>query len=126
MISHLDHLVLTVKDIQKTLNFYTQILGMKEITFGKNRKALLFGNQKINVHQVGSELTPHADSPQPGSADVCFISDVPIQEFIQHLKTQKVSIIDGPVERTGAVSKLVSVYFRDPANNLIEVSNLTA
>ena len=124
MISHLDHLVLTVEDIQRTLDFYTNVLGMKEITFGKNRKALLFGNQKINCHQVGSEIHPHANIPKPGSSDLCFISDIPLHQFIEHLKKQNIDILDGPVERTGATSKLLSVYFRDPDKNLIEVSNI--
>ncbi len=124
MISHLDHLVLTVEDIQKTLSFYTKVLGMKEITFGENRKALQFGDQKINLHQTGLEIKPHANSPQPGSSDFCFILTIPLQQFIEHLKKQNINIIDGPVERTGSTSKLLSVYFRDPDKNLIEVSNL--
>ncbi len=122
MISHLDHLVLTVKNIQHTLDFYTKVLGMKTISFGDNRRALRFGNQKINLHEAGSEISPHANSPQPGSADLCFILDVPLEEFIKHLEVCSVTIIEGPVERTGAVSTVMSVYFRDPDKNLIETS----
>lgn len=123
MILNIDHLVLTVKDIQKTLYFYTEVLGMNEITFGGNRKALLFGNQKINLHEEGAEIYPHANTPKPGSSDLCFISDIPIQRFIEHLKNKNIHIIEGPVERTGAVSRIMSVYFRDPDMNLIEVAN---
>jgi len=123
MISHLDHLVLTVSDIQESIDFYTSVLGMTEIAFGDNRKAVQFGNQKINLHQIGLEVKPHANSPQPGSSDLCFITTVPIQQFMEHLKRYDICIIDGPVERTGAKSKLVSVYFRDPDKNLIEVAN---
>ena len=126
MISHLDHLVLTVSDINKTLHFYTSVLGMKAITFTKNRKALRFGNQKINLHQKGLEVEPHANSPQPGASNLCFITEMPIQHFIQHLKKYQIQLIDGPVERTGATSTLLSVYFRDPDKNLIEVSNRIA
>ena len=122
MISHLDHLVLTVSDIQKSIDFYISVLGMTEVTFGENRKALRFGNQKINLHQIGSEIEPCANSPKPGSSDLCFISKIPVQEFIQHLKNNNINIIDGPVERTGAVYRLLSVYFRDPDKNLIEVA----
>ena len=124
MISRLDHLVLTVKDIETSLTFYTQVLGMEALTFGDNRRAVRFGEQKINFHEVGSELLPRASKPQAGSSDLCFITEKTIPEIIAHLKTHKVDILEGPVERTGARSKLLSVYFRDPDGNLIEVSSL--
>ncbi len=123
MISHLDHFVLTVKDISTTITFYTTVFGMKEITFGDNRKALLFGTQKINLHQFGREFTPHAKTPTPGSADLCFISETPLNDILTHLRKQNVTILDGPVKRTGATSNLISIYCRDPDDNLIELSN---
>jgi catechol 2,3-dioxygenase-like lactoylglutathione lyase family enzyme len=125
-ITHLDHLVLTVKDIPTTCDFYQHVLGMEVITFGEGRagrKALRFGQQKINLHEIGVEIPPEAASPLPGSGDLCFITDTPIPQVIAHLTTCGVAIEVGPVERTGAVGKILSVYFRDPDGNLIEVSN---
>ncbi|MBT5953805.1 VOC family protein [bacterium] len=123
MISNLDHLVLTVKDIPRTVSFYTTVLKMKEITFGDNRKALTFGSQKINLHQKGDEFSPHAKAPTEGSSDLCFIAKDSLEEVIFELQKNNVEIIEGPVERTGAMFKLLSVYFRDPDGNLIEVSS---
>lgn len=97
MISHLDHLVLTVTDIQATIDFYTNFLGMTEVTFGENRKALSFGNQKINLHQMGNEIEPKAEAPTPGLADFCFISNRSITLWIEHLKKVDIEIIEGPV-----------------------------
>ncbi|AFM33681.1 MULTISPECIES: VOC family protein [Stutzerimonas stutzeri subgroup] len=122
-ISHLDHLVLTVADIEKTVDFYTRVLGMQVVTFGEGRKALAFGNQKINLHQAGHEFEPKAERPTPGSADLCFIVATPLDRVIAHLETQGVSIIEGPVQRTGATGPIRSVYVRDPDLNLIELSN---
>ncbi len=122
-ISHLDHLVLTVADIEKTVDFYTRVLGMQLVTFGEGRKALTFGNQKINLHQAGREFEPKAERPTPGSADLCFIVATPLERVIAHLETQGVSIIEGPVQRTGATDPIRSVYLRDPDQNLIELSN---
>ncbi|MFI8691979.1 VOC family protein [Stutzerimonas kunmingensis] len=122
-IAHLDHLVLTVADIEKTVDFYTRVLGMQLVTFGEGRKALTFGNQKINLHQAGREFEPKAERPTPGSADLCFIVATPLDRVIAHLETQGVSIIEGPVQRTGATSPIRSVYVRDPDLNLIELSN---
>lgn len=122
-VERLDHLVLTVADIQRTCDFYSNVLGMEILTFGENRRALGFGTQKINLHQRGREIDPKADRPTPGSADLCFISSVPMDEIVEHLKRCSVPIIVGPVERTGAVGRLLSVYFRDPDLNLVEVSN---
>ncbi len=122
-ISHLDHLVLTVADIEKTVDFYTRVLGMQLVTFGEGRKALTFGNQKINLHQAGCEFEPKAERPTPGSADLCFIVATPLDRVIAHLETQGVSIIEGPVQRTGATGPIRSVYVRNPDLNLIELSN---
>jgi len=118
----LDHLVLTVHDIEASCAFYARVLGMEVVTFGAGRKALAFGSQKINLHQQGNEFEPKAEQPTPGSADLCFITDVPLVEFIEHLHTFSVPILEGPVSRTGAVGPIESVYFRDPDANLIEVS----
>ncbi|CAH6953618.1 biphenyl-2,3-diol 1,2-dioxygenase III-related protein [Vibrio chagasii] len=122
-ISHLDHLVLTVKDIEITVNFYQSVLGMKPIQFGEGRWALSFGHQKINLHQQGKEFEPKAKHVQTGSADLCFITNTPIDEVFDHITGQGVIIEEGPVERTGAVDKITSIYLRDPDGNLIEVSN---
>ncbi|QDT44216.1 Virulence protein [Gimesia alba] len=124
-VNHLDHLVLTVKNIETTLTFYETVLGMQRVSFGAGRFALTFGNQKINLHEVGHEFEPKAEHVQAGSADLCFILKTPVEEAIKDLQSQGVEIIAGPVERTGALGKMVSAYFRDPDGNLIEVSNYT-
>ncbi|CAV26620.1 VOC family protein [Vibrio atlanticus] len=122
-ISHLDHLVLTVKDIEVTVDFYQRVLGMKPIQFGEGRLALSFGNQKINLHQFGNEFEPKARCVQVGSADLCFISNTPLVEVIEHVESQGVVIEEGPIARTGAMGKIQSIYIRDPDGNLIEISN---
>jgi len=122
-IKNIDHLVLTVADIDKTIDFYTNILGFEVVTFGNNRKALTFGNQKINLHQKGEEFEPKAEHPTTGSADLCFISETDIDDVLEELKQKNIEIIEGVVERTGAIGKIKSVYFRDPDLNLIEISN---
>jgi catechol 2,3-dioxygenase-like lactoylglutathione lyase family enzyme len=121
-IDRLDHLVLTVKSIESSCAFYSRVLGMEVVTFGSERKALAFGAQKINLHQVGREFEPKADKPTPGSADICFISATPLSNVIAHLTRCEVPILEGPVTRTGATGPIQSVYFRDPDQNLIEVS----
>jgi len=121
-IDRLDHLVLTVKNIEETCNFYSRVLGMKVITFGNGRKALHFGQQKINLHQAGSEFEPKAKAPTPGSADLCLIANVQMSEVIQHLQACGIPIEEGPVARTGAIGNITSVYVRDPDENLIEIS----
>ncbi|AWW70666.1 TPA: VOC family protein [Mannheimia haemolytica] len=122
-ITALDHLVLTVADMQKTIDFYTTILGMQEITFGDNRKALLFGTQKINLHQKGAEILPNAQNADCGTADLCLLTVTPLQEVIYVLQRHQVEILEGGiVPRTGAVGKIESVYCRDPDANLIEIS----
>ncbi|KAM4807602.1 glyoxalase domain-containing protein 5 [Rhinophrynus dorsalis] len=122
-IQRLDHLVLTVKSLEKTIGFYTRVLGMEVTTFKGNRKALSFGIQKINLHEAGKEFEPKAAVPTPGSADVCLITETPLSTVLQHLQTCGVKVEEGPVSRTGAVGEIKSVYFRDPDHNLIEVSN---
>jgi catechol 2,3-dioxygenase-like lactoylglutathione lyase family enzyme len=118
----LDHLVLTVRSVEATCAFYSGVLGMEVVTFGEGRKALTFGSQKINLHERGKEFEPKAAQPTPGSADLCFITDSPLCEVIEHLNSLGVPILEGPVARTGAVGPLRSVYFRDQDANLIEVS----
>ncbi len=121
-IDRLDHLVLTVRSIEATSAFYSRALGMDIVTFGGGRKALAFGAQKINLHEVGREFEPKAHRPTAGSADICLIAAVPLTEAIAHLERCGVAIIEGPVARTGATGAIESVYFRDPDENLIEVS----
>ncbi len=123
-IDHLDHLVLTVASIEESCDFYARVLGMGVETFGEGRKALTFSNQKINLHRAGHEFEPKAERPIPGSADLCFISTTPLDEVIAHLQAEGVAIEEGPVRRTGATGPILSVYFRDPDQNLIEVSNV--
>ncbi|MBH2000918.1 MAG: VOC family protein [Moraxellaceae bacterium] len=122
-ISHLDHLVLTVADIEISCQFYQSALNFEVITFGENRKALQFGSQKINLHQVGKEFEPKALRPTAGSADLCFIAETPLEEVIKHLQQLNIKIVEGPIERTGAMGKILSIYLRDPDQNLIEISN---
>ena len=123
-ITKLDHLVLTVKDIHATILFYTTILGMKQISFAENRQALQFGNQKINLHPQDYIIVPHAAQPTPGSADLCLITDISLEQVIDHIQSCGVTILSGPVPRSGAVGGLISIYLRDPDGNLIEISNL--
>lgn len=122
-LERLDHLVLTVPDIEAACDFYRRVLGMTVVTFGAGRQALSFGNQKINLHQAGKEFEPKAARPTPGSADLCFITDEPVAQVVAHLQACQVEIEDGPVERTGAVGPITSVYIRDPFGNLLEISN---
>jgi catechol 2,3-dioxygenase-like lactoylglutathione lyase family enzyme len=122
-IDRLDHLVLTVQDIDKTIEFYVKVLNMQPVSFTNNRRALSFGQQKINLHPAAAPFKPHAIKPTPGSADLCFISSTPIPEVIAHLKTAGIMIEEGPVQRSGATGPITSIYFRDPDGNLIEISN---
>lgn len=119
-----DHLVLTVADIDTSIEFYQQVLGFEVVTFKGDRKALAFGQQKINLHQLGKEFEPKAKAPTAGSADLCFISSTPLAEVINEINALGVIIEEGPVERTGARGAILSVYIRDPDCNLIEISNL--
>jgi len=122
-IDSLDHLVLTVADVEASCAFYQRVLGMQVVTFGAGRKALAFGAQKINLHQAGREFEPKAQRPTPGSADLCFLTSVPLAQVQAHLTDCGVTVSEGPVQRTGAQGPILSVYFRDPDQNLIEVSN---
>ncbi len=122
-ISHLDHLVLTVRDIPRSLDFYSRVLGMQPVVFGQGRHALSFGQQKINLHQAGAEFEPKATHPLPGSADVCFIVNDRLDIVIEQLHAQGVKILEGPVMRTGARGPIRSIYLLDPDLNLIELSN---
>jgi catechol 2,3-dioxygenase-like lactoylglutathione lyase family enzyme len=122
-IDSIDHVVLTVKDINATCEFYSKVLGTEIVTFGESRKALSFGSQKINLQQLGRESTLRAEKPTPGSVDICFITSVPLSDVVAHLNSCGVKLIGGPVERNGARGSMMSVYFRDPDMNLVEVSN---
>jgi catechol 2,3-dioxygenase-like lactoylglutathione lyase family enzyme len=122
MIDRLDHLVLTVAGIEATCDFYHRVLGMEVVEFGAGRKALVFGCQKINLHEKGKEFEPKAQTPTPGSADLCFIASVSLEEVEARLRQNEVEILQGPVGRTGAMGPITSLYFRDPDFNLIEVS----
>lgn len=123
-IDHLDHLVLTVADIDASCAFYQDILGFEVVTFGQGRKALAFGNQKINLHQVGREFEPKALNPTAGAGDLCFIATTALTEVVAELNAKGVAIAEGPVPRTGATGPILSVYIRDPDHNLIEIANL--
>jgi len=118
----LDHLVLTVADIGRTRDFYERVLGMEPVVFGEGRHALAFGAQKINLHEAGQEFEPKASVLTPGSADLCFLTNASVAEVVEHLEANSVEIIEGPVRRTGATGPIMSVYFRDPDGNLLEVS----
>jgi catechol 2,3-dioxygenase-like lactoylglutathione lyase family enzyme len=122
-LDRLDHLVLTVADVARSIDFYTRVLGMREVTFGEGRKALAFGRHKLNLHQAGREFLPHALAPLPGSADLCFVAATPLEAAMAHVRACGVAIEEGPVARTGATGAMTSFYLRDPDGNLIEVSN---
>jgi catechol 2,3-dioxygenase-like lactoylglutathione lyase family enzyme len=122
-IDRIDHLVLTVFDVQRTLDFYSRVLGMEPVTFAGGRRGLAFGRQKLNLHQAGREFEPKALKPGPGAIDLCFISPTPLAEVVAELQRHGIVVIEGPVEKTGALGPMMSVYFRDPDGNLIEVSN---
>ena len=119
----LDHLVLTAKDIDQIITFYTRVLGMELVHMNDERKALRFGRQKINLHKAGQEISPHARHPLPGSADICFLTETSMQQVIEHLNFHKITILAGPAERVGATGPLLSIYIQDPYGNLIEISN---
>ena len=122
-IERLDHLVLTVADIDHTCAFYTRVLGMEVVHFGEGRTALKFGQQKINLHPADRIPGLVADKPTPGSGDLCFITTVPLAEVMGHLAVCGVPVVAGPGPRAGAIGTIQSVYIRDPDQNLIEISN---
>lgn len=124
--NRLDHLVMTVGDVDITCDFYSRVLGMEAVRFrsgGVERRALKFGKQKINLHKAGAEFEPKAAHPQPGSIDLCLIIDGPLEQAIEHLRACGVIIEQGPIGRTGAGGPIRSIYIRDPDGNLIEISN---
>ncbi len=122
-IDRIDHIVITAFDLERTIDFYARVMGMEPITFAGGRRALAFGRQKINLHQAGREFDPKALKPTPGSMDLCFITETPLEEVMTQLREHGVAIAEGPVPKTGALGPMSSVYFRDPDGNLIEVSN---
>jgi catechol 2,3-dioxygenase-like lactoylglutathione lyase family enzyme len=122
-IAGIDHIVLTVADIERTADFYCRVMGMEKTIFGNDRVALTFSNQKINLHEAGHEFEPKADRPTPGSADLCFVTHTPLEQVMCELTALGIEIEEGPVRRNGARGPIMSVYFRDPDLNLIEVSN---
>lgn len=119
----IDHVVLTVRDIDATIAWYERVLGMRAVAFGGGRRALAFGDQKLNLHEAGREFVPKASIPTPGSADLCFTTDVPLGEVAAHLRTEGVAVELGPVAKVGARAALRSLYVRDPDGNLIEIAN---
>ena len=123
VLDRIDHIVLTAFDVQRTLDFYSSVLGMEPVTFAGGRRGLAFGRQKINLHQAGKEFEPKALKPVPGALDLCFITETPLEEVMAQLASHGVAIAEGPVPKTGALGPMTSVYFRDPDGNLIEVSN---
>jgi len=122
-VERIDHVVLTVVDVDRTIAFYERALGMRAVAFGDGRRALAFGDQKLNLHQAGREFTPHATTPAPGSVDICFTTTTPLDEVVAHLRGQGIAIESGPVAKAGARAALRSVYLRDPDGNLIEIAN---
>jgi catechol 2,3-dioxygenase-like lactoylglutathione lyase family enzyme len=122
-IDRIDHVVITARDVDATCAFYARVLGMTPVTFAGNRRALAFGRQKINLHQAGREFEPKAHVASPGTLDLCLITTTPIDDVVRHLAQCNVPILEGPVAKTGATGPIRSVYFRDPDQNLIEVSN---
>ena len=122
MIDRIDHVVLTTRDLDGCIRFYTEVLGMKLERFSENRLALKFGPQKINLHEWGKEFTPRAHVAVPGSLDLCFIASVSLEQVMARLNAAKIKIIDGPVAKTGAQGPIRSVYVRDPDLNLVEIS----
>ena len=122
-ITGLDHLVLTVANLDQTIAFYQRVLGMRPVTFGPGRHALAFGPSKINLHQAGHEFAPHAAHPAPGTADLCLVTSSPLDTVVAHLAALGVAVEEGPVPRTGAQGPMTSVYIRDPDQNLIEIAS---
>src|SRR5438067_1660239 len=122
-IDRIDHIVITAHDLERTIEFYTRVLGMEPITFAQGRRGLAFGQQKLNLHQAGREFEPKALKPTPGSIDLCLVAQTPLEEVVAQLQANGVAVVEGPVPKTGALGPMLSVYFRDPDGNLIEVSN---
>ena len=128
MIKSIDHIVLTAQNIEQTITFYCDVLGMQLETFippdgSPARKALKFSDQKINLNDAKAPYIPHAENPTTGAIDICLLSDLPIQEWIKRFDLHNISIENGPVQKTGATGPLMSIYVRDPDGSLIEISN---
>ncbi|MCO7557085.1 VOC family protein [Pseudomonas otitidis] len=126
MLERIDHLVLTVADIPRTVDFYQRVLGMRHEVFGEGRSALAFGQQKLNLHQAGREFEPKAAHPLPGAIDLCLVTTWPLERLLAHLAAEGVAVEEGPVRRTGALGPIESVYVRDPDDNLIEIGRYLA
>lgn len=126
MLERIDHLVLTVADIPRTVDFYQRVLGMRHEVFGEGRSALAFGQQKLNLHQAGREFEPKAAHPLPGAIDLCLVTLWPLDRLLAHLAAEGVAVEEGPVRRTGALGPIESVYVRDPDDNLIEIGRYLA
>src|SRR5213076_2705612 len=126
MLDRLDHLVLTVRDPAATCNFYRGVLGMEIGTYGQGRVALRFGSQKINLHPAGREFEPKAERPTPGSGDLCFLTDEPLEAWSTRLAEHGVPLLEGPVARVGALGPIESIYLRDPDGNLLEIARQLA
>ena len=122
MIDHIDHIVLTTRDLQGCIRFYAEVLGMKLEKFAEGRLALKFGAQKINLHEWGKEFEPRAHVAAPGTLDLCFIASAPLKNVMEKLKGAGIPILEGPVKKTGAMGPMQSVYVRDPDLNLVEIS----
>ncbi|WP_455366549.1 VOC family protein [Kaarinaea lacus] len=122
-IDRIDHIVMTVRDIDATVHFYCDVLGMTRVTFGKERTALAFGNQKINLHPLINDITPTASQPNPGTLDICLITDSPVATVVDELRQKAVDVELGPVQRQGAQGNMTSVYLRDPDGNLVEIGH---
>ena len=122
MIGGIDHIVLTTGDLDRCTDFYTRVLGMQLERYGEGRIALRFGDHKFNVHPPGVGAFIKARTPTPGSLDLCFLADRPLEQVIAHIQRSKVAIEEGPVERTGARFRIRSIYVRDPDGNLVEIS----
>lgn len=125
-ITGLDHLVLTVADVDRAVSFYERVLGMRPVTFGAGRRAVTFGQTKINFHEAGQEIQPHAARPAPGSADLCLVTRAAPEQVLAHLAAERVAVAEGPVPRTGAIGPITSVYIRDLDENLIEIATYGA
>lgn len=126
MLERIDHLVLTIADIPRTVDFYQRVLGMRHQVFGEGRSALAFGQQKLNLHQAGREFEPKAAHPLPGAIDLCLVTTWPLERLLAHLAAEGVAVEEGPVRRTGALGPIESVYVRDPDDNLIEIGRYLA
>ena len=122
-VDRLDHLVLTVADLDVSIDFYTRILGMRAVTFGDGRRALRFGRSKINLHLAGQEFEPKAARPTPGSADLCLVSPDAPDQVVAELREAGVAVVEGPVPKAGALGDMISVYIRDPDDNLVEIAH---